>query len=150
MSRKLNARETTQWVKHLQEAVFFLVGVECRNDKKACFINVLRMFDGDVEKMPSIEKSLKRKGYLAPRNMINDLFKTQGDDALKDAPDRVVDALLDDNSKLCKELKNLFVDAYYKNAYTLIHAGVTHWEDIKKVVDLAKTVAPKVSMTPNA
>ncbi len=126
----LNKAEIKEWKPKLKEGVFFMVGIEIKNQRKATYINICRFANGTV---PS-DKHMMHQGHLAGQLFFSEFMKCNADKCLEGAPEGVIEDLLT-GGPLFKYVTNLFVHAYFKLEYGTIHKTITHWDQWKGVLD---------------
>ena len=127
---ELSKIELKHWKNTLKEGVFFMVGVEVKNQRKATYINICRFANGVV---PS-DKHMMHQGHLAGQLFFAEFMKCCADKGLEDAPESVIEDLLG-GGKLFNYITDLFVHAYWKFEYGTIHKTITNWDQWKGVLD---------------
>ena len=130
---ELSKEELKEWKCKLEEGVFFMVGVEIKNRRKAAFINICRFANGSVV----TEKHMMHQGHLAGQLFLSEFMKCNADKCLEGAPEEVIDSVI--SGKLYKYISDLFIHAYFKLEYNTIMSTITHWSDWKGVLDVVNT-----------
>lgn len=129
---KLKKEVLREWKKKLTDGVFGMVGIEVRRDRQGCYINILRFLNGEM----CDDKHMRHQGHLAPKIMFQEFMKVNADECLKDAPEEVINDLIDPEGKLHKFIHDKFVHVYFRVEYARILGGVEKWEDVKLVLDM--------------
>jgi len=138
----LTKHEKIEWEKRVRQGVFWQVGVEIRTERRGTYINILRHFDGNLKGVPKITRGLWGKAQFAKGQVIDEFVKSEFDAGcmLRDAPEHIIDDIVFDTGHLHKYIKDLFVDAYFKNNYEEIVAGVKHWTTMKSLLNSVNPV----------
>lgn len=128
---KLDKKTLRQWKDKLREGVFGSVGIEIRQDRQGTYINILRFLNGEMCE----EKHMKHQGHLAPKIFFQEFMKVNADQCLEDAPEEVLNDLIDPSGKLHKYIHDLFVHVYFRVEYARILGGIENWDSVKEILD---------------
>ncbi len=134
----LDDKTLEEWKEKLQQEIFFWVGIEIKNRNQGTFIDIVRYFAGDKDKIPTIEEGLVGHGDKANRLLIEQLLKSAADSILKDASDEIIDSIALSGGELNEYIKDLFVDAYFKMEFMRIVNTTINYDDFEKIMDVGE------------
>jgi hypothetical protein len=126
---ELSKKDLKKWKKTITEGVFFMVGIEIKNKRKAAFINICRFANGNVLS----DKHMRHQGHLVGQLFLGEFMKCNADKCLMGAPEDVLDSLI--NGKLYKYISDLFIHAFYRLEKQAIDATISNWESWSGVID---------------
>lgn len=126
---ELSSKELKEWKSILEDGVFFMVGVEIKNNRKATFINICRFANGKEVS----DKHMKHQGHLTGQLFLSEFMKCNADKCLVGAGDDVIDSIV--SGKLYKYISDLFIHAYFRLEYKKIMNTITNWSSWKGVLD---------------
>lgn len=142
---ELSKKDLKKWKATVKEGVFFMVGVEIKNKRKAAFINICRFADGKIVS----DKHMRHQGHLVGQLFLGEFMKCNADTCLRDAPEEVLDSLI--GGKLYSYISDLFIHAFYKLERHAIDATITNWDSWKGVIDSvadSQKVEPQPELVP--
>lgn len=142
---ELSKKDLKRWKAIVKEGVFFMVGIEIKNKRKAAFINICRFANGKAV----TDKHMRYQGHLVGQLFLGEFMKCNADKCLQDASEEVLDSLI--SGKLYKYISNLFIHAFYKLDKQAIDATITNWSSWKGVIDSvadSQKVEPQPELVP--